>query len=139
VPAYERAERALDDASASRNPWLALFAFGYAFLAVLGGIIVIAAGVKQAVAHYDEPASAPTAWFLAAGVAVYVAALALVRWILHSGPVRVRIGMAGAALVTVFAGLAISPAAQLATLTLILVAGIALESLPARRTAAGAG
>jgi low temperature requirement protein LtrA len=41
------AERALDEAPDTRNPWLALFAFGYAFLPVLGGIIVLAAGVRE--------------------------------------------------------------------------------------------
>src|SRR5204863_7094600 len=80
----ERAERALDEASATRNPWLALFAFGYVFLVLLGGIIVLAAGVKQAVLRYDEPATAATAWFLAAGVAAYVAALVLFRFILRT-------------------------------------------------------
>jgi low temperature requirement protein LtrA len=129
----ERAERALDEASATRNPWLALFAFGYAFLAVLGGVIVLAAGVKQAVAHYDQPAGAATAWFLAAGVAVYVAALALVRFILRTGPLTVRLVMSGAALLTFVVGFEISPEAQLAALTLVLVAGITIESLTSRQ------
>ncbi|HSS09972.1 MAG TPA: low temperature requirement protein A, partial [Acidimicrobiales bacterium] len=65
-----RAERSLDEAPATRNPWLALFAFGYAFLPLLGGIIVFAAGVKRAVVSYGSPAPIATAWFLAAGVAV---------------------------------------------------------------------
>src|SRR5919197_357023 len=43
----ERAERALRAAPADRPPWLALFAFGYAFLPVLGGIVVFAAGGGQ--------------------------------------------------------------------------------------------
>jgi low temperature requirement protein LtrA len=57
----ERAERALDEATDTRNPWLSLFAFGYAFIPVLGGIIVLAAGVKLAIVRYDQPASAATA------------------------------------------------------------------------------
>src|SRR5213079_1404452 len=57
----DRAERALDAAPDARNPWLALFAFGYAFLPVLGGIVVLAAGIKEAVVKYDEPATAATA------------------------------------------------------------------------------
>jgi low temperature requirement protein LtrA len=124
-----RAQRALDDATAARNPWLALFAFGYAFLPLLGGIIVIAAGVKQAIASYGEPASTATAWFLAGGVSLYVASLALLRWILHSGRLNVRVGMAVAAVPTVVVGLAISSEAQLAALTVVLVAGIVVESL----------
>jgi len=129
----ERAERALDRASAQRNPWLALFAFGYGFLAVLGGIIVIAAGVKQAVLVYDHPATAATSWFLAAGVAVYVTALALLRLILDTGAVTIRFTMAGAALLTFFAGYEVSPEMQLAALTAILVIGIAAESMSTER------
>jgi low temperature requirement protein LtrA len=128
----ERAERALDRAPADRNPWLALFAFGYAFLGVIGGIIVVAAGVKQAVLTYNTPASAATAWFLAAGVAVYVAALASLRLVLHTGPVAVRLVTAGAALLTVFAGYEFTAEAQLATLTLVLVAGIGAEAATSR-------
>jgi low temperature requirement protein LtrA len=57
-----RAERALDAATGDRTSWLALYAFGYAFLPVIGGIIVFAAGVKHAVAQYGEPVAASTAW-----------------------------------------------------------------------------
>ena len=124
-----RAERALDDASAARNPWLALFAFGYAFLPLLGGIIVIAAGVKEAIASYGEPASTATAWFLAAGVALYAASLALLRRIVGTGRLDVRIGMAVAAVPTVVVGLTVSPEAQLAALTAVVVAGIVIETL----------
>jgi low temperature requirement protein LtrA len=129
----ERAERALDDASEARNPWLGLFAFGYAFLAVLGGIIAVAAGVKQAVVRYDHPATAATAWFLAAGVAVYVGALALVRFILRTGPLTPRLVMSAAALLTFAVGFEISPEAQLAALTILLGAGIAFEAWASRR------
>lgn len=41
----ERAERALHGADRARSPRLALYAFGYAFFVILGGIIVLAAGV----------------------------------------------------------------------------------------------
>jgi low temperature requirement protein LtrA len=133
----ERAERALDEASSARNPWLALFAFGYAFLPVLGGIIVVAAGVKQAVLRYDQPATAATAWFLAAGVAAYVAALVLLRAILDTGPLTPRLVVAGGALLTVVAGLAVSPEAQLGALTFVIGAGIVFELLsPSRPTSA---
>lgn len=54
----ERAERVLRAAAADRTSWLALYAFGYAFLPVLGGIIMFAAGMKNAVVQYGEPAAA---------------------------------------------------------------------------------
>jgi low temperature requirement protein LtrA len=40
----ERAERALRGADRAQTPWLALYAFGYAFLVILGGIIIFATG-----------------------------------------------------------------------------------------------
>src|SRR5205807_2692307 len=50
-----RAEDALERAPQERRPWLALNAFGYVFLPILGGIVVIAAGLKLALVHYNQP------------------------------------------------------------------------------------
>ena len=124
----ERAERALDDAPETRNPWLALFAYGYAFLPVLGGIIVLAAGVRQAIVNYDHPATEATAWFLAAGTAVYVLGLVLLRHFLGTGSLVPRACTAAAVLITVAVGIEVSPEAQMAALTLILAGGIVLEA-----------
>ncbi len=124
----DRAEQALDAAPDAQNPWLALFAFGYAFLPVLGGIIVLAAGMKEAVVKYDEPASAPTAWFLAAGVGTYVVGLVAFRAVLRTGPLAPRLAVALAAVATVVIGLEVSPEVQIATLVLVVVAGILAET-----------
>lgn len=124
----ERAQNALDAAPDARNPWLALFAYGYAFLPVLGGIVVSAAGMTQAVAHYDQPATTASAWFLAAGVAVYVAGLALFRFVLRTGPLTVRLVMAAAALATPVVGLELSAEAQIGALTLVIVVGVLCEA-----------
>jgi low temperature requirement protein LtrA len=105
-----------------------LFAFGYAFLPVLGGIIVLAAGITQASLRYNRPAETATAWFLAAGVAGYVGGLVVFRSVLRTGPLVLRLGMALLALPTVVVGLEISPEAQIAALVLILGAGLFLES-----------
>ncbi len=128
----ERAERALDEAPETRSPWLALFAFGYAFLPVLGGIIVLAAGVRQAIVSYNQPATTSTAWFLAAGTAVYVLGLVLVRYSLRTGSCGPRLCMAAAVLFTVVVGVYVSPEAQMATLTVILAIGILVERSPSR-------
>mgnify|MGYP003407429380 CR=1 FL=1 len=108
---------ALDEAPDARNSWLALFAFGYAFLPVLGGIIVLAAGMHEAVLHYDEPATAATAWFLAAGVATYVVGLVSFRAVLRTGSLALRLTVAAASVPTVVIGLAISPEVQIALLS----------------------
>ncbi len=124
----ERAERALEAADRDHRPWLALYAFGYAFLPILAGIVVLAAGVKLAIVRYAEPVTAPAAWFLAAGVAAYVVGLVLFRRLLGIGPLGVRLMIAGLALSTGIVGLAVSPEAQLAALVVILVGGVIAES-----------
>jgi low temperature requirement protein LtrA len=128
----ERAERALDGAPLGRAQWLALYAFGYAFLPVLGGIVVFAAGVKNAVGHHGEPLTASTAWFLAAGVAGYLAGLAWFRRCLGIRPIGPRLAIALVVLPTAVLGLTVSPEAQLGVLAAIVVAGIAAESTLAK-------
>ena len=129
----ERAERALSGADRARSPWLALYAFGYAFLVILGGIIIFAAGVKLAIVRSAQPVPTPAAWFLAVGVATYVVGLAWFRRLLGMGPVGVRLLVALLALSTGFGGLAVSPEAQLAVLVAILGGGVVAESHLARR------
>jgi low temperature requirement protein LtrA len=129
----ERAERALDAAPVGRVSWLALYGFGYAFLPVLGGIIVFAAGVKNAVVHFDEPVTASTAWLLAAGAATYVAGLAWFRRLLGGGPIGGRVAFAGAVLPTALVGLAFSADAQLGALAAVVAGGIRAEVAWERR------
>ena len=123
----ERAERALRGADHTRSPWLALYAFGYTFLAILGGIIVLAAGVKLAFVRSAQPAVVPAAWFLAGGVVTYVFGLAWFRRLLGTGPLGVRLMVALLALSTGLVGLAVSPEAQLAVLVAILGGGVVAE------------
>src|SRR5215213_572066 len=120
----ERAERVLDAATLERTTWLALYGFGYAFLPVLGGIIVFAAGVKNAVGQSGQPVAASTAWLLAAGVATYLVGLAWFRQLLGIGPIGARLLIAGVALSTVMIGLAVSPGAQLGVLAAVVVGGV---------------
>jgi low temperature requirement protein LtrA len=111
-----------------RRPWLAVQAFGYIFLPILGGIVVVAAGMKLAVVAYDEPATLSTAIFLASGVSAYALGLVLFRWLLHSGPLSVRLTIAVLALPTALLGIAVTPLAQLVALVAILVAGAVGDS-----------
>jgi low temperature requirement protein LtrA len=127
----ERAEQALRNASDERNPWLALFAFGYAFLPVLAGIVLLAAGVKRAIVSYNQPADAATAWFLAAGVALYAMGLVSLRFVLHTGSLVMRAALAFVALVTVLVGLRWSPEWQITALTALATLAIVVERDPA--------
>jgi len=124
----DRAEAALDAAKGEDKPWLALNAFGYAFVPILGGVVLVAAGLKLAVVRYNEPSTVAAAVFLAAGVAIYLAGLAIFRWLIHVRAISVRLVMAVLALVTVFIGLRITPVAQLAVLVVVLIAGNVAEA-----------
>jgi low temperature requirement protein LtrA len=124
----DRAEIALDSAPGVAKQWLALNAFGYAFVPILAGIVLVAAGLKLAVVRYDEPSTVSAAIFLAAGVAVYLAGLAIFRMLIHVRAVAVRVLMAVLALLTTFVGLRVTPVAQLVVLVVILIAGNVAES-----------
>ena len=129
----ERAEAAIDGAPEAHRPWLALNSFGYVFLLVLGGIVVLAAGMKLGIVHYGEPANLATAGFLAGGVAAYLAGLALFRWVLASGPLAIRFGLAALAVPTVLVGIVLSPIAQLIALVIVVVGGAAIDTLRTSR------
>src|SRR3989441_2933698 len=96
-----RAEDALERAPRERRPWLALNAFGYVFPPILGGIVVIPAGLKLALVHYNQPATGSTAFLLAGGVALYLAGLVLFRWFLHIGPLWIRLLLVVLTLLTI--------------------------------------
>jgi len=124
----ERAERALDGAAFERRAWMSLNAFGYVFLLVLGGIVLVAAGMKLAVVSYNEPSTLATAVLLAAGVAAYAIGLVLFRLVLDCGRLVFRLLIAILALPTIWLGVGIAPAAQVSALVLIIIAGIAADS-----------
>ena len=91
---------------------------------LLGGIIVLIAGVEETTVRYGVPATGPIAWLLGAGTALYITAVVWIRAILRSGPVLPRLGIAAAALVTVIAGLQVSPELQLGLLAVVVAGGI---------------
>ncbi len=124
-----RAEIALGMAPPEKRPWLSLNAFGYTFLPVLGGIVLMATGMKLAVVRYGEPATMATAFLLAAGVSVYLLGLVVFRRLVRGGSLAIRLLLAALVLPTAFIGLAVSPFAQLALLVLILIVGSAVDSM----------
>jgi low temperature requirement protein LtrA len=129
----ERAQQAMERAPEERRPWLAVQGFGFIFLPILGGIVVVAAGMKLAVVSYDEPATLATALFLASGVAVYAIGLVLFRWLFHSGAVTVRLAIAVLAIPTALIGLALTPLAQVAALAVILIGGAFVDNAVTNR------
>jgi low temperature requirement protein LtrA len=121
------AEKALSAAPESRLAWRALYAFGYSFLLVLGGVVALAAGVRLVAHAPTRAASMGTAWFVAAGTSAYCVGLALVRAILRSAHPTPRLALGVAVLLSVPVGLAISGLAQLGALAALLILAIVLE------------
>src|SRR5260370_38589490 len=121
----------MERAPEGRGLWFAVQAFGYIFLPLLGGIVVVAAGMKLAVVAYNEPAAVSTALFLATGVAAYAVGLVLIRWFLHSGPLGVRLAIAVFPVPTALIGISITPLAQIVALAVILIVRAIVDSVVA--------
>jgi low temperature requirement protein LtrA len=123
----ERAEQALEAVEPSRRPRKAVTAFGYCFMPLLGGIVLLAAGVKQAVAHIDLPLGASGAWFLAGGVGLFLVGEALFRAQLGISPVLPRAAAGFLALATVPFGVYVAAEAQMVALLAVVVVLLVLE------------
>jgi low temperature requirement protein LtrA len=128
-----RAEHALAAIPDERRGAAAITAFGYWHLLMLLGIIALAAGLKDVIAHPFDPLDLAHALMLAGGAALFLAGDVLFRRTLHLGPGRLRATAAALALATIPLGLAVSALLQLLALVLALTGSLAVE---ARRTTA---
>lgn len=127
----DRAELRLASSPPVERARLALYGFGYGFFLVLGGIIVLAAGLHGAVSHYDREVATWSAALLGAGVAATLAGLAFFRGLLRIGAYAPRLVAAAAVALTIPLGTAVSGVAQLSALVIVLVALAVVErSLP---------
>ena len=125
--ADEEAERALGNTPHERRPHVALWAYGYAHLALLFGVVLLAAGVKKAIGHAFEPASPAAAWYLAGGVALFLLGDTLFQAVLGIGRNSYRMVAALIALATVPLGQSVVVVGQLGSLVVVLFAAIVLE------------
>ena len=121
------AERALTEAPVERRPRLALYAYGYAHVPILLGVVGVATGVKRSVGHAFDALSLPLALALGGGVALYLFGDALFRRSLRMAPGWFRAAAGLVALASVPLGLFAGAVAQLAFLVAVLVATVALE------------
>jgi low temperature requirement protein LtrA len=139
----EGAGRTLSAAATERRFRLAHNAYFYAYLPMLLGVIVIAAGVKRSIGHVTDRLEPGPALALAGGVAIYLAGDVAFRRVLGIRPVRYRAAAAVVALGTVVLGLRLAAAVQLVALIVILVAMLGAErrwrraAAPSPPTAAG--
>jgi low temperature requirement protein LtrA len=128
-----RAEHALAAIPDDQRGWVAVRAFGYWHLPVLGGIIVMAAGVKDVVGHAFDHLDLAHALMLSGGVALFLVGDVLFRHTLHIGPGRLRAVAAALALATIPLGLTVSALTQLATLVIVLFGSLVFEDVGFRR------
>ena len=124
----ERAEHALRDAAEGQRQKLALEAFGYCHLAILLGIVAVAAAMHEATAHPFDELSAALAITLAGGVAIYLVGEVLFRATLRIGRSRQRLACAVAVMATIPLGTSVSAVAQIAGIVALLGACFALEA-----------
>jgi low temperature requirement protein LtrA len=124
----EAAERVLTAASSERRTSLALSAYFTANIPLLLGVVAVATGVQEAIAHAAHLSGRPAAAVvLAVGAALFLAGDVAFRLQLRTGPVRLRMAAAVLALATAGLGAAVALDAQLALLTAILIATLVLE------------
>jgi low temperature requirement protein LtrA len=121
-------EHAMTDAEPSRRARLALAGFGYWHYGLVLGVVGVAAGLKKAIGDPYDPLGAWIGVELAVGVALFIACTAGFVATLGLGARRVRLVAAALALATIPVGTEWTAAAQLAALTLIVVAALAVEA-----------
>jgi low temperature requirement protein LtrA len=132
-----RAERALAAiADPRRRARVALHSFGYAHYPLLLGVVALAAGVKQAIAHpFDHLALAP-GLALSGGVALFLASEVAFRATLGIGRSGYRLVAAAAALATAPVGLVLTAAGQLGVLLVVVVIPLIIEGVTGLRSGA---
>jgi low temperature requirement protein LtrA len=123
----ERAELALSSMAPVRRAHAALFGFGYWHLAMLLGIVTIAAAERRALAHPFSALGWSRAAMLAGGVAVFAAGDVLFRRELALGRLDVRAAAAMLALASLPLGALVAPAAQIAALVALLAGAVVVE------------
>ncbi|MDX3538815.1 low temperature requirement protein A [Streptomyces sp. MB09-01] len=129
-----RAEEVFERTPPERRFKLAMVAYYYAFLPMLLGIAVFAAGVKKTIGHLGEHLHTGPAVALAGGVALYLAGDLAFRAALGIGPARYRAAALVLSLATVPVGMEWAGAGQLVALAFVLVGALAAEG---RRSPAG--
>jgi low temperature requirement protein LtrA len=128
----EAAADALARTPEQERPWAALRVYGYAFLPLLGGVVLVAAALKAAFVSPGRAVPLPDAVLLAGGAALYLVALSRVRVVLGLPRPWPRALTAVVALVTVPAGVLASAEVQLLALVGLLVVLVIVERrLPA--------
>jgi low temperature requirement protein LtrA len=123
------AERALSLAPAAERPSLALGGYGLPHMAILLGIVAIAAAEKHAIGHASHHLRLADALYLGAGAALFLVGDAVFRHVLRIGRERTRLAAAALVLCTVPLGTEVSAVAQMLAVALVLAGTLALETV----------
>lgn len=126
------AERSLSAVEPAERARMSLNAYGHAFLLLLGGVIVLAAGVRTAMVDPWRSGQVLPAVAIGGGIAVYLAGDLLLRVALGLRPLRHRIVAALLALASTAVGIG-SIVGQLAAVAAVLFGTVAVERGALRR------
>jgi low temperature requirement protein LtrA len=128
----QRAEHALRSVSGVERARMALYAFGYAHLLMIAGIVLLATGVKQLIAQLYEPTPFATSALVASGIALYLLGDVLFRRAIHIPSSRVRLSMALVSLLTIPLGVWAGGLAQVGALLVLFVITLSWEHAAAK-------
>jgi low temperature requirement protein LtrA len=123
----DQAVAAMEAADEVGRERIALQAFGYALYPILLGVILVAAGVEEAIAHPGEELATAYALALSGGVALFIIGDLWMRSVLGLGRTAWRACAALAPLIAIPVGTEASAAAGLATAAVVLAAALAFE------------
>lgn len=112
----ERAEHTLSHETLIQRGRIALLAFGYAYLVMIGGIVLLAAGIHHIIDHLHEPTTLTASALLASGMSVYLIGDVLFRRFVHITFSRLRFLVALVSLATIPIGLWAGGLVQVAVL-----------------------
>ena len=123
----ERALEVLQAATPMEQLAMAISAFFYAFVVMLLGVVILAAGLTLTIAAVDVRTSVEVAALLGGGAAVYVGGDVLFRRKLGIAPVRFRVAALPLLLATIPLGSGVSGMAQLLTMIGVFVLVLLFE------------
>ena len=123
----ERALEALRDAPLREQLGMAIGAFFYAFVVMLLGVVILAAGLALTIAAVDVRTTLEIAALLGGGAAVYLAGDVLFRWKLGIEPRRYRVAAIPFLLATIPLGSGVSGMAQIIAVIGVFVGVLLFE------------
>ena len=123
------AERKLRQAEGVARATMARDAYSYLHLAIVGGIVLVALGIKKTLGHVGDPLDAVPALALGGGVALYLLGHFGFRWRTTHTLHRLRLAVAVACLALVPVATEIPSIASLSILTGLMVGVIAYERI----------